>query len=226
MRVIAVSGVHRSGKTTTIEQLIRELSRRGHSVGTVKDIHRESFSMDRPGSNTDRHRAAGAEMVTAVGPRETDILIRRRLGYDEVLAYYTSDFVILEGAHDFPVPRVVCARSEAEIGERLDAHTFCISGPIAASTDSYRGLPAVDAMSAPGRLADLVTIHALEWTAQPARARSSLEAEVSVDGEDLPMVPFVQEFVASTILGMLSALKGFTPGREVQVTVRREPQRA
>ena len=73
MRVFAVSGVHHSGKTTTIEHLIRELVGRGYSVGTVKSVHRERFSIDRAGTNTDRHRTAGATAVAARSDAQTAI---------------------------------------------------------------------------------------------------------------------------------------------------------
>ena len=74
MKVLSVYGYTGSGKTSTIEQIIGELIRRGYSVGSIKDIHFESFAIDTVGSNTDRHRKAGAELVTARGIHETDVL--------------------------------------------------------------------------------------------------------------------------------------------------------
>ena len=38
-------------------------------MGSVKDIHFEAFAIDTPGTNTYRHRQAGAELVTARGLR-------------------------------------------------------------------------------------------------------------------------------------------------------------
>ena len=47
------------------------------------------------------------------------------------------------------------------------------------------------------------------------------EAEVSVDGEQLHLAPFVQDFVSRTVLGMLSSLKGYKPGDEFKIEIRR-----
>jgi hypothetical protein len=47
------------------------------------------------------------------------------------------------------------------------------------------------------------------------------EAEVRVDGEELHLAPFVQDFVSRTVLGMLSSLKGYKPGIEFKIEIRR-----
>lgn len=71
MRIFSVSGISKSGKTTTIEEIIKELRRRRYTVGSIKDIHFEAFAIDGPSTNTARHRRAGSELVTAWGwPRQ------------------------------------------------------------------------------------------------------------------------------------------------------------
>ena len=47
------------------------------------------------------------------------------------------------------------------------------------------------------------------------------EAEIRVDGEQLHLAPFVQDFVSRTVLGMLSSLKGYKPGSEFKIEIRR-----
>ena len=41
MKVIKVQGTTKTGKTTTVEAVIRELRHRGYTVGSVKKIHYE-----------------------------------------------------------------------------------------------------------------------------------------------------------------------------------------
>ena len=84
MRVIMVKGFSKTGKTTTVVQIIKELRRRGYSVGTVKDIHYKRFAMDHPGTDTYKHAEAGAERVTALGEKETDLLLSRRMDINAV----------------------------------------------------------------------------------------------------------------------------------------------
>src|SRR5690554_4803402 len=119
MKVFSVFGVSKSGKTTTIEEIIKELSRRRYSVGSVKEIHFEQFTIDENGTNTDRHRKAGSQLVTARGLHETDVLFSKQLPVDKILQFYDHDFVILEGVTDFNVPKVICAHNKQEIDERL-----------------------------------------------------------------------------------------------------------
>ncbi|MFA7550797.1 MAG: molybdopterin-guanine dinucleotide biosynthesis protein MobB, partial [Sedimentibacter sp.] len=60
MKVFSVIGITKSGKTTTIENIIKELLKRNYTVGSVKEIHFEQFKMDPEGTNTFRHKTAGS----------------------------------------------------------------------------------------------------------------------------------------------------------------------
>ena len=77
MKVVSIFGFTKSGKTTTVEHVVAELRRRGYSVGSVKDIHFEDFTIETEGTNTYRHKKAGSQLVTARGLYETDILDRK-----------------------------------------------------------------------------------------------------------------------------------------------------
>ena len=231
MRVFAVSGVHHSGKTTTIEHLIRELVGRGYSVGTVKSVHRERFSIDRAGTNTDRHRTAGATAVAARSDAQTAIMWSGRLDYDEILRLYDTDWVIIEGAHREAYPRIVAAGTEHHIEQRFDGSTFLICGAVAQRLDSWRGVPVMDATTRAKEVVDLLERsvpeydrpgegQAVQRTPEPG-PEERFEVEVRVDGEELHLAPFVQDFVSRTVLGMLSSLKGYKPGSEFTIEIRR-----
>jgi molybdopterin-guanine dinucleotide biosynthesis protein B len=60
MNIFAVYGFSKSGKTTTIVEIIKELRSRGYSVSTIKDVHVENFVFDVVGKDTWRHWKAGA----------------------------------------------------------------------------------------------------------------------------------------------------------------------
>jgi len=231
MRVFAVSGVHHSGKTTTIEHLIRELVGRGYSVGTVKSVHRERFSIDRAGTNTDRHRTAGATAVAARSDAQTAIMWSGRLDYEEILRLYDTDWVIIEGAHREAYPRIVAAGTEHHIEQRFDGSTFLICGAVAQRLDSWRGVPVMDATTRAKEVVDLLERSVPEYdrpkegqaaqrTLEPG-PEERFEVEVRVDGEELHLAPFVQDFVSRTVLGMLSSLKGYKPGSEFTIEIRR-----
>jgi molybdopterin-guanine dinucleotide biosynthesis protein B len=65
-RVFGVTGWKNSGKTTLVERLVAEFVRRGWRVATIKHAHHD-VDIDQPGTDSFRHRAAGATEVVLVG---------------------------------------------------------------------------------------------------------------------------------------------------------------
>lgn len=153
MKVLSVTGTSKTGKTTIIENIIKELRRRRYTVGSVKDIHFEKFAMDTEGTNTDRHKKAGSQLVTARGMYETDVLFQERISMDKLLRFYDHDFVILEGVTDVNAPRIVAAIDEEGIEAMYDELTFCISGVISNTKTEYKGLPITNSVDNPSEVA-------------------------------------------------------------------------
>ncbi|NLC03127.1 MAG: molybdopterin-guanine dinucleotide biosynthesis protein B [Tissierellia bacterium] len=164
MKIISVIGITLSGKTTTIENIIKELRKRKYTVGSVKEIHFESFTMEIEGSNTDRHSKAGAELVTARGMHETDILFPEKLNINKILGFYSQDFVILEGVSDTIAPKIIAAHDIEGIEDRLDDSVFAISGKISIELSEYKGLPVINAMTSIEQLVDLIEEKAIEYS--------------------------------------------------------------
>lgn len=166
MKVFSIVGVSKSGKTTVAEAVIAELRRRNYRVGSVKDIHFEGFALDREGTNTHRHKMAGAELVTARGLYETDVMFPSRLTLPEILRFYDQDFVILEGAYDFKGPGLIAAGQEKEIDERRWDQAIAVTGRIAERLQEYQGLPVINALTEVVRLTDLIEQAAAPWEEQ------------------------------------------------------------
>ncbi|MCL2488529.1 MAG: molybdopterin-guanine dinucleotide biosynthesis protein B [Oscillospiraceae bacterium] len=242
MKVFSVLGRSKTGKTTTIEIIIRELIRRGYTVGSVKDIHFEQFAIDTEGTNTFRHRQAGAEPVTARGGRETDVLFGARLSLEQTLGFYHQDYVVLEGADEPGIPKIVTGDTAEELDELADAFTFAVSGKISARIKEYKGIPAIDATAGPAELVDLIeqkvydrlpmadeaccqlcgfdciTLGQRILAGESSRDDCRMMKKVSlrIDGRELEMVPFVQQILKNAVRGVAGELKGYQKGR-VQV---------
>ena len=69
-QVIAVVGTKKSGKTTTIENLIKELKRRGYKIGVIKHVPEPDFTIDTPGKDTWRYAQAGATTIVSASAKE------------------------------------------------------------------------------------------------------------------------------------------------------------
>ncbi|OAQ53792.1 hypothetical protein HTG_05880 [Natrinema mahii] len=75
LRVVCLAGPSDAGKTSLVERLVPRLAADGR-VATVKSIHHD-IEIDTPGTDTHRHRSAGAETVVGVTPELTfDITTR------------------------------------------------------------------------------------------------------------------------------------------------------
>lgn len=64
---IHIVGRKNSGKTTLVVDLVKELTRRGLRIGTIKHTHHH-HEFDAPGKDSYLHRQAGAVVVGLVGP--------------------------------------------------------------------------------------------------------------------------------------------------------------
>lgn len=249
MKAIAVNGRSKSGKTTVCETIIKGLRQRGYTVGSVKEIHFEAFSIDPdPRTNTNRHRSAGSQLVTARGLGETDILYQSMLPMDAILKHYTHDYVVLEGVTDLNVPRILTAHRVNEVQEQRDGRAIAVSGVISnRESGEILGLPVLHALENPQALVDFVEERAFEplpsfdpqccaecghscrelagmiaW--QRARREDcvlwSQETELLVNGVPITMVPIVQDILKDSILGVVRHLRGFEENSTIEIRLR------
>jgi molybdopterin-guanine dinucleotide biosynthesis protein B len=109
MRRIHIVGRKNHGKTTLILQLVREFSRLGYRVGTVKHT-RHHHELDRPGSDSQRHRAAGAGPAAIVTGHATGVFFANGLSADPYAPlaplYADCDIVIVEGDIGARAPKI------------------------------------------------------------------------------------------------------------------------
>lgn len=97
-RIFGVTGWKNAGKTTLTERLVEEFVRRGWRVSTIKHAHHD-IDIDRPGTDSYRHRAAGAGEVALVGGRRYAIMREMpEPSISEVLGRLSpADLVLIEG---------------------------------------------------------------------------------------------------------------------------------
>lgn len=110
-------GWHNSGKTTLVTRVVGCLKERGYRVAVIKATKERGIVFDRAGTDTDRHRRAGAEMVLLVAPDQMVMISGgsdRRLTELAALYCAEADIVIGEGFKGATgVPKIE-VRREAE----------------------------------------------------------------------------------------------------------------
>lgn len=108
--IFAVSGIKNSGKTTLIQKLVRELKRQHYRVGVIKHDGHE-FEADVQGTDSYRHKKAGADSVIVYSATKMMMVRDNREGNIEELLRYQLDMdvIILEGmkASDYPKFEIV-----------------------------------------------------------------------------------------------------------------------
>ena len=98
--IVCVVGRSKSGRTTLLEKLIRELKRRGYRVGTVKHHSHPGFELDQPGKDTWRHAQAGSDHVVIAAPDKVASIrrVEREPGLYEIAATMNDvDVILTEG---------------------------------------------------------------------------------------------------------------------------------
>ncbi len=213
MRIVMVKGFSKTGKTTTVTELTKELRKRGYSVGTVKDIHFGGFHVDVPGTDTFKHMESGAYRVSAVGPCETSVMMNSRMDIDELLKYYKEDFIIIEGDCGISCPAVITGRTYDDVDKRMCSDAVAVSGVIADSGTEYKGIPMIDARKDVGKLADLIE-------KKTEAVKENNDVELTIGGETIWMVPFVKETLKNVVTGAVKALDGYEDGKEIIIRIK------
>ena len=117
MTVKAVAFVSKSGtgKTTLLEKVISRLKGRGYRVGAIKhDAHR--FDIDRPGKDSYRLTAAGADTMVISSPEKLALVKNHAVSppVEDLLAdFFTDvDIVLVEGFKSSSLPKIEVHRRE------------------------------------------------------------------------------------------------------------------
>jgi molybdopterin-guanine dinucleotide biosynthesis protein B len=100
MRIIHIVGRSKNGKTTLMVELVREMTRRGMIVGTLKHSGHD-HELDRPGKDSFRHREAGAIPAAISTPSQLAVFLPATLGenpFDRLAPLFGDcDIILVEG---------------------------------------------------------------------------------------------------------------------------------
>ncbi len=213
--IISIVGKSDSGKTTLIEKLVPELTRRGYRIATVKhDVH--GFEVDREGKDSWRHKQAGAHSVVISSPTKAALIrdVEKDMNLEEIRENLIRevDLILSEGYKKDVQPKVEIFRKE--VHEKL----LCTKRDNLVAIVSNRkfrvGVPCFGLEDTKG-LATFIEKNFL-------KSKKEKEISLRVNGKPVPMTPFVRNFVAGTIRGMLSALKGCEKPRCVEIHIQDE----
>jgi molybdopterin-guanine dinucleotide biosynthesis protein B len=165
MKVVAIVGSKSSGKTTTIEVLTRELTRRGYKIAAVKHIPESDFTIDTKGKDTWRFAQSGAKTIISVASNEIATIekVDGNFSLENILKRCKgNDIVFLEGFKELVsknrgIQKIVVAKSEREALEALKSFNpiLAFTGPY--STENLKlKIPYIDVLKNPEKIANII----------------------------------------------------------------------
>ncbi|MFQ6100992.1 MAG: molybdopterin-guanine dinucleotide biosynthesis protein B [Anaerolineae bacterium] len=113
--IVSIVGCSKSGKTTLLEKLIRELKRRGYRVAVIKHHYHAGFEFDVPGKDSYRFTQAGADHVVVAAPDKVAQV--RHYEHEPTLAEIVADvhdvdLIFTEGYKRADAPKIEVSRRE------------------------------------------------------------------------------------------------------------------
>jgi molybdopterin-guanine dinucleotide biosynthesis protein B len=210
--IISIVGKSESGKTTLIEKLLPELTRRNYRIATVKhDVH--GFEVDREGKDSWRHKKAGAYTVVIASPDKVALIrdVEKDLTLEEIREKLIQDvdLILAEGYKKDVQPKIEVFRKEKH--EELLCTEKDNLVAIASNQAFNIGIPCFDLEDVKG-LADFIEKRIL---ASKAKENISLK----VNGEIIPLNRFARGFLSKTIKGMVGSLKDCESAKRIEIHI-------
>ena len=226
--IIGIYGNTEAGKTNFVERLIGSLVRKGYTVSSVKHTPHKK-SIDREGKETWKHWKAGSDPVVFASGVETSIIKHSETSADGiarmVLREYNPDVLVFQGFEEGSFQKVAIGKVTARKGTVLNNPTLPrLIGHIETEVAFERvlaKLPGLDCMKCGldcRGLAGEVVKGRRKLSA--CKELSDLDVGIFVGGKRIAAGRFVSSVVHETVHGMLSSLKGYEPGKEVEIRLK------
>jgi molybdopterin-guanine dinucleotide biosynthesis protein B len=210
--IVSIVGKSDSGKTTLIEKLLPELVHRGYRVATIKhDTH--GFEVDQEGKDSWRHKRAGAHTVVISSPRKIALIrdVEKDLTLDELRERFIQDvdLILSEGYKKDTQPKIEIFRKEMHrelLCTKEDNLVAIVSDQMFDLRVPCFGLDDIQGVG------DFIESHFL-------KSKVGEGVSLNVDGKNIPLTPFVKDFLANAVKGMVSSLKGCEQPKQIRINI-------
>lgn len=146
MKIYGITGWKNCGKTGLMERLVTHFTARGLTVSTIKHAH-HSTDVDQPGTDSHRHRQAGASEVILASRHRVAVMQELRGAEEPPLADLLArlspvDLVLVEGYKREDHPKIEAHRAVA--GQSLIAPNDSSIHAVASDTSLDLDRPVFD----------------------------------------------------------------------------------
>lgn len=232
MKIVAVIGTKKTGKTTLMTKLISKLVERGFRVGALKHAH---GSFDLAGKDTWKYKEVGAQVIVG-SSSETFFLINKEMELEEILERIESihelDFLLIEGFKSSYYPKI-------SVTDFLDEYTIAQVDPLRMEDEKISELMDIIEERSYGRIPHMncqecgysscldLAKNIIQGKAQEDMCvmKKEKDVQLKIDGKNISLNPFVQKFVKNVIMGMINSLKTDEKGkksRKIEIMINDE----
>lgn len=214
MRIVSIVGPKNSGKTSLTSKVIEELITRGFKVASIKHSHHE-MEMDHVGTDTWRQKESGSDLVVGIGSR-TFFNVNQTIPLERLLFMIKSldepDFVVIEGFKSYRYAKIATDKEVEDDYTIATVDSFSIDEKgVSDLVDtveekSYDILETLFVDECGYNDAEKI---AKAFVSGDLKYNPETQAEVSlaIDGINIGVNSFVNDFLKETIIGMLKSLK-------------------
>jgi len=211
--IVSFIGWHDSGKTTLATGVVTWLKRMGYRVAVVKSSSEQSIQFDTPGTDSYRHKQAGADSILLVAPDQMVLQTENKDVSLTTLAHrYFSDvdIVIAEGfKRARQVAKIEVVRNPDQILRKE------VTGVIAVATDLEVTADYVFRLNEAEEIALFIEKRFLQQ-----KQKKKEKAALLVNGRKIVLKSFIQESLAGTVKGYVDCLKISTDIEEIELRIR------
>lgn len=211
--IVSIVGRSDSGKTTLLEKVVAELTRRGYKVGTVKhDVH--GFDIDKEGKDSWRHKKAGAKTVVISSPTKVAMVrdVDTELDLDRIRFDLLEDvdITITEGYKKAMNPKIEVVRSAQATKPICSKKEQLIA--VATDAEVDIDVPCFNINDTEG-ITDFIEELFLK------KVKGERNVLLMVNGRRVPLKPFIRDFLADSIKGMVSSLRGCKNPKKIEIKI-------
>ncbi|MDR0478053.1 MAG: molybdopterin-guanine dinucleotide biosynthesis protein B, partial [Desulfobulbaceae bacterium] len=209
--IITFIGWHDSGKTTLALKVLALLRQRGRRVAAIKSTHKTGIIFDPATTDTGRYGEAGADGVLLAAP---DQLVLQVPGHGASVPQLASLPQLAELAEwFFPDHDLVIAEgfkqaagvAKIEVRRHGEPLAGIVDGVVAVVADM--GDAGDGRLFRPDQIAELTDFIEEKIIVSAGGRAEKARVSLTIGGQALPLKNWVQEALAGTVLGFVSALK-------------------
>jgi len=192
--ILGIYGTSNSGKTTLFIDLISWLTSKEYKVATIKKTNK-AIQLDIPGKDTYQHGKAGASITVFSSEIETTGILQKQISESEIIDYLKRldkfDVILIEGSNAKDVNKI---RMDDQCP--LRDNTFFTYNKDNQKVKEY-------------------LLNELDQRKKEMKYQTLLK----VNGKKIGLSEFPNEFIQSTLIGMISCLKGVNSVEKLELTL-------